>query len=65
MLKCETNDPQMAMHAMRAGEKRFPDKVLDVVFEHGRWWLVCIDCTFSVCDAEGGNSIDGFDFEEV
>lgn len=64
-LQCETNTSDMAMRVMRAGEKRFPCCVLDAVFEHGQWWLICIDRKFSVVDAEGGNSVDGFDFEEV
>lgn len=38
-----------------------------VFFEHGQWWLGCsvCGCQWSVVDAEGGQSVDGFDFEEV
>jgi hypothetical protein len=36
------------------------------VFEHGHWWVTCRDGSqYSVEDATGGPSIDGFDFECV
>lgn len=36
-------------------------------FEHGQWWVTCREtgCQWSVVDAEGGASVDGFDFEVV
>jgi hypothetical protein len=39
-------------------------------FEHGQWWVLAWDRddqqqTFSVVDASGGDSVDGFDFERV
>jgi hypothetical protein len=48
----------------------------NAVFEHGQWWIVAIlteetdfddegEKTYSVVDAEGGDSVDGFGFEEV
>ena len=68
MLKCETNTPQMAGRILSASYKFFKGAgVFDVYFEHGQWWLfeISSDRTFSVVDAEGGNSVNGFDFEEV
>lgn len=68
MLKCETNTPQMAGCILSAAAKRFPCAgPYDVIFEHGQWWLICgrIGICYSVNDAEGGDSVDGFDFEEV
>ena len=36
------------------------------VFEHGHWWVTLGSAmTYSVVDAEGGESVDGFDFERV
>jgi hypothetical protein len=46
-----------------------PDFTTD--FEHGQWWVFASDPsiehdrTFSVVDAVGGDSVDGFSFEEV
>ena len=36
-------------------------------FEHGQWWVENRDtgAQWSVVDAEGGQSVDGFDFENV
>lgn len=72
MLKCETNTPQMAGRIISAAYKRFSNVfvgggVFDAYFEHGQWWLfdIASERTFSVVDADGGDSVDGFDFEEV
>ena len=38
----------------------------DLEFEHGHWWLILkTGEAFDVVDAEGGNSVNGFDFESV
>lgn len=36
-------------------------------FEHGRWFVTCLPCgaQWSVVDAVGGRSVDGFDFERI
>ena len=36
-------------------------------FEHGQWWITDLrtGAQWSVVDAEGGRSVDGFDFEQV
>lgn len=40
---------------------------LDPHFEHGQWWVCCPGCgtQWSVVDATGGASVDGFDFDQV
>ena len=40
---------------------------LSAVYEHGQWWIEDRDsgAQWSVVDAEGGRSVDGFDFEQV
>ena len=75
MLKCETNTPAMAGRILSAAHLRFQGRTLDVVFEHGQWWLFDVgsDRTYSVVDAEADTCarehelgiVDGFDFEEV
>jgi hypothetical protein len=34
-------------------------------FEHGHWWLEHNNKTYSVCDAIGVGTTQGFDFEEI
>jgi hypothetical protein len=36
-------------------------------FEHGQWWITDLEsgAQWSVVDATGGRSVDGFDFEPV
>lgn len=37
-----------------------------VVFEHGQWWITESNgAQYSVVDATGPGSFDGFDFEQV
>ena len=40
---------------------------LTAAFEHGHWWVMCSECggQWDAVDASGGQSVDGFDFEEV
>lgn len=67
------NSPTIEKRIMTAARKRFHKrKGIDLFFEHGHWWLRLIgvgedseDRTFDVVDAEGGESINGFDFEEI
>ena len=37
------------------------------VFEHDHWWITCSTCgaQFDAVDAEGGASVNGWDFEMV
>lgn len=69
MLKTEQNTTVMD-HRVRAAflrSKHCQGKgTFDTAFEHGQWWISCKNgAQFSVVDAEGGESINGFDFEEV
>jgi len=36
-------------------------------FEHGQWWVQDInsDATWSVVDAEGGDAVAGYSFEQI
>jgi hypothetical protein len=71
MLNTETNTPEMEKRIMSAvvRELQLPleHHHMAVNFEHGQWWATCNDCgaQWSVVDAEGPGSIDGFDFEQV
>lgn len=46
---------------------------IHAVFEHDQWWIIATlnegndpdQRTYSVEEAEGGDSVNGFDFEEV
>lgn len=46
---------------------------IHAAYEHDQWWIIVVlnkgnepdRLTFSVVDAEGGDSVDGYDFEEV
>jgi len=53
-----------------AARKRFHYRTgIQTFFEHGQWWLVInrpnFSRSYSVVDAEGPGSIDGFDFELI
>ena len=80
-LKTEINRPSIearvraaflvSNHATALGiELGDEDAPVSTEYEHGQWWVTAEDTegtahVFSVVDAVGGNSIDGFDFEEV
>jgi hypothetical protein len=76
-LKCETNTPEMGSRVRVAakahdaleshGFTAADDAAFQVDFEHGQWWVTCLPCgaQWSVNDAEGSGTVDGFDFEEV
>lgn len=72
MLKTETHTPEMAQRVLEAAQLHEivdvhnTDK-LYVAFEHGQHWIGCRECgaQWSVVDAEGAPSVDGFGFEEV
>lgn len=71
-LKTETNTPEMEERVLKAflahplGEDR-TEKDLQLDFEHGQWWVTILGsgAQYSVVDATGGSSVDGFDFEQV
>jgi hypothetical protein len=57
----------MQERALEAAKESLQRQNLSADFEHGQWWITDLDsgAQWSVVDAEGGNSIDGFDFEQV
>lgn len=67
MLKTEQNTPQISKKIKAAAVKRFGRRSNPQPwFEHGQWWITFVNgANYSVVDAEGGSSIDGFDFEQV
>lgn len=71
-LKTEIDTPEMQQRVIDAFAASVYAKVPDeetycAVFEHGQWWITCdqTGAQWSVVDATGGASIDGFDFERV
>ncbi len=73
MLKTELCTPETGSaieHAFEcwAGEQHDTGHLIygfDTFFEHGQWWVRCSACdtTWSVVDAEGKGSVNGFSFE--
>jgi hypothetical protein len=68
-LKTETNTVAIERRVMAVAATKLNQTHhhLSVDFEHGQWWVSCVDCgaQWSVVDAEGGTSLDGFDLEQV
>lgn len=69
MLKTERNTPTMQNRVVNAACRYFHNENkhgIFAIFEHGQWWIELRDGSqYSVCDAEGGYSVDGFSFEQV
>jgi hypothetical protein len=42
-------------------------RAANVVYDHGKWWIQVpfTGAEYSVVDASGPGSVDGFDFEEI
>jgi hypothetical protein len=72
-LKTEIDTPEMRARVLAAFEVHLDGEMLHnhtASYEHGQWWVEGDGndgehYTFSVVDATGGQSVDGFDFEEV
>ena len=69
-LKTETNTPTMRKQVMRAFRAHFNlghSIGPACVFEHGQWWVTntVTGEQWSVVDAEGPGTTNGFDFEQV
>lgn len=76
-LKTETNTPRMEARILSAFEASPDYTSASAAHEEpqhraradfdGQWWITCLDCggQWAVEDAEGGDSIDGFTFEQV
>ena len=74
MLPSQVNTPQMRAKVETAARKYFHKrKGLSVFFEHGHYWCRVQDeteeengeRTYDVVDAEGGDAVNGFSFEEI
>lgn len=72
MLNCEINTLKMKNKIITAAKKHFNDNDIIARFENNEQWFVFIhdklnnqDIIYSVCDAEGVGTINGFDFEEL
>ena len=57
----------MAKKVVTAANKHFHTKEMRAFFEHGQWWVTNhkTGAQYSVNDAEGIGTTNGFDFEEV
>lgn len=66
-LKTETNTNAMERRIRSAARTALGHRRLQADFEHGQWWMTDLrsGAQWSVVDAEGGNSVDGLDFEMV
>lgn len=69
MLNCEKNTPEMdaeVLTCFRAFDTLNIHTEATTVFEHGQWYITCpCGAQWSVNDASGPGTIDGFDFEQV
>jgi hypothetical protein len=70
MLKTEQNTPATEKKVLTAARKHFgQSKGITAVFDHGQWWVNRDNGegieTYSVIDAEGPGTTNGFDFEQV
>lgn len=71
MLKTETNTVAMERRVMAFAIKRLHfsghHRSLSVDFEHGQWWVSCVNCgaQWSVVDVEERGNPDGFGLEQV
>ena len=74
MLKSETNTPAIekkilnaAVHYLHQGDHSLGFKHFQADFEHGQWFVTNLHtgAQWSVNDAEGPGSIDGFSFEMI
>jgi len=66
MLNTETNTKAMGQRITKAANAHFGTTGNVAVFEHGHWWVCRNDGSqYSVNDATGPGTTDGFDFEMV
>lgn len=68
MLKCETNTAKVEKEVMAAAAKRLNQvhHHLSAAFDHGQWWMSCLDCgaSWSVVDCQR-DGVDYLDFEAI
>ena len=66
MLNTEKNTAAMGKRITTAAHKHFGSTGNHAVFEHGQWWIIRNDGSqYSIVDAEGPGTTNGFDFEMV
>lgn len=67
MLQTETNTMQMYKRVVAMARKKLRTRQVSADFEHGQWWVTDRRnwAQYSVVDAEGTGTIDGFDLEQV
>lgn len=65
--KTQTNTRAMEKRVLKAAHAILRRRNLSADFEHGQWWITHVPsgAQWSVVDAEGWNSVDGFDVEQV
>ena len=63
----KSSNPELREEVLEVAEEKFGAGTLSVDYEHGQWWVTILEtgAQYSVVDAEGGDSIDGYDFEQV
>ena len=66
-LKCEQHTPAMHKRVLAAYRARYGVRKVQAHYEHGQWWITqpSTGAAWSVCDAEGSGSTQGFCFEQV
>ena len=67
MLNCEKNTPAMQKRVLRAFHALYGCLAVNAFYEHGQWWIdyPLSGAQWSVNDAEGIKTADGFCFERV
>ena len=66
-LKSEQNTNVAREAILKASRARFGVRKIQADYEHGQWWITELGtgAQWSVCDASGPGSVQGFDFEQV
>jgi len=67
MLNCEKNTTTMQKRILRAYHAHYGNRRVNAFYEHGQWWIDYprTGAQWSVNDAEGPGSAQGFCFERV
>lgn len=67
VLQSAINKPTIERRILRAARRVLGRRNLLAFYEHGQWWVEYppSGAQWSVVDASGGRSVDGFDFERV
>jgi hypothetical protein len=67
MLNAERNTKSMEKRVLKMARKMLGTRNVSAFFEHGQWLVFNLKtgAQYSVVDAEGPNTIDGFDLEQI